>query len=182
MVRACRQGDAAAWRQLVRQVSPSMYRLALRLLGEDSEAQDACQEALMRVYGALETFDPTRPIGPWVSKVTYNVCLRRLERAKGASAVPIAGEAELAERSADAGLGPEESLEQKEAGRALEHAVSRLAPEDQAILMMHYRDGLTVAEVGEAVEMPVNTVKTRMRRARGQLRGLLRGLFGDGVE
>lgn len=77
--RQCRQGRSEAWRQLVRRCTPVAYRVAIQILRDHAEVEDACQEILLRMYRAFDRYDPTRPLSPWVAKITYNVCLRRSE-------------------------------------------------------------------------------------------------------
>ena len=61
-------GDAGAWRELIRRHSPAIYRLALRMLRSPVEAEDASQDVFARMYGSFGSYDPARPMGPWVSK------------------------------------------------------------------------------------------------------------------
>ena len=179
LARQCRQGNAAGWRELVRRCAPTVYRVALQILRDGAEAEDACQEAFLRMYRGFTTFDPTRPLKPWAAKITYNVCLRRREGViRGATNV-IAPE-KIA-RFGDAGQAdPESVAAQREASQHLAQAMTTLAADDRALLTLRYREGLSDAEVADAVEMPVNTVKTRIFRARARLKKILRPLLrGD---
>ena len=177
LARACRQGSAAAWRQLVRRQTPLAYRLAYRILGNGSDAQDACQEAFMRVHRSFGSYDPTRPLAPWVARITYHVCLRRLQRRGVAvdDAEPQALEAVRDERGPD----PEASATQAQAVELLESALAELSAQDRGLLTLRYREGLSDSEVADASGMPINTVKTRIFRARGRLRALLAPLLKE---
>lgn len=168
LARLCRQGDAAAWRELIRRCSPLVYRVALRVLRNQADAEDAAQEVFMRIHRSFESYDPTRPLAPWVSRITYNTCLQRL---RGPAARSFAVEPETLERVADsAEPGPEVAAEEREEGDLLITAMEKLPAQDRALLVMRYREGLTDVEVAEATGMPVNTVKTRLFRARQVLR------------
>ncbi len=168
LARRCRRGDADAWKQLIRRCSPLVYRVALRMLRNQADAEDAAQEVFLKIHRAFDTFDPTRPLAPWVSRITYNACLQRL---RSAQARNVATEPEVFERRHDeAQVGPEAAAADQEAGELLHAAMENLSAQDRALLDMRYREGLSDAELAEATGMPVNTVKTRLFRARKVLR------------
>lgn len=149
-----------------------VYRLAVRMLGAaGAEADDACQEVFMRVHRSLGSYDATRPMAPWVARIAYHVCLRRVQRLGRQADRPDGATLELAVD--DRQRGPEELAQSREASRLLMGALEQLSVQDRALLSLRYREGLSDAEVAEAVGMPVNTVKTRIFRARGKLRKML---------
>jgi RNA polymerase sigma-70 factor (ECF subfamily) len=168
LARRCRRGDPDAWRELVHRFTPLVHRLSLRMLRDGAEAEDASQEVFVRIHRSLDGYDPTRPLAPWISRTAYHACLRRLQ-----SAAPRAGrldpEAALAEEASEA-PSPEERAAEQEGAALLARAVEGLAAQDRALLDLRYREGLSDAEVAEATGMPVNTVKTRIFRARARLR------------
>jgi RNA polymerase sigma-70 factor, ECF subfamily len=175
LTRRCRSGDSKAWGELVRRMTPLVYRLSYRMLRNTSEAEDAAQEAFLRAYRFFKTYDPTRPLEPWLSHVTYNVCLQRLNKLKRQ---PAPGKAEMEEGRVESGMspvlpGPEAGVASAEEAALLTSAMDELSAQDRAILHMHYWEGFTTSEVSEMTDMPVNTVKIRMFRARGKLRKFL---------
>jgi RNA polymerase sigma-70 factor (ECF subfamily) len=174
LARSCRQGDPGAWRELVRRFTPLVYRLSYRMLRDGAEAEDVSQEVFLRMHRSFDTYDPTRSLAPWVSRTTYHACLRRLQTtARRAS--QLEREPSL---TADGGApSPEQSAEASEAAALLARAVEELPAQDRALLDLRYREGLSDAEVSEATGMPVNTVKTRIFRARAKLRALLAPLL-----
>lgn len=179
LARKCRQDSAEAWRELVRRVSPLVYRLSLRMLRSQDEAQDACQEVFLRIHRSFDTYDATRPLAPWVGRITYNVCLRRLTRVsrkKSLTTDPV----EIAQTADAENPGPDVQAAGKEAHELLEEALLKLSAQDQALVDLRYREGLSDAEVAEATGMPVGTVKTRLHRARGKLRKMLSRVFKGG--
>jgi len=171
LARRCRRGDSDAWRELVRRFTPLVYRLSFRMLRDGAEAEDASQEVFLRMHRSFDTYDATRPLTPWVSRTTYHACLRRLQ-----SAARRAGgterESSLAV-AADGARSPEQSAAANEAVAMLARAMEDLPAQDRALLDLRYREGLSDAEVSEATGMPVNTVKTRLFRARARLRAWL---------
>ncbi len=168
LARSCRRGDPEAWRELVRRFTPLVYRLSFRMLRDGAEAEDVSQEVFLRMHGSFDSYDPTRPLAPWVSRTTYHACLRRLQTAARRSE-RLEREPSLAE-GIDPAPGPERAAEAGEAAALLAKAVEGLPAQDRALLDLRYREGLSDAEVSEATGMPVNTVKTRIFRARARLR------------
>lgn len=176
--RGCRQGDAAAWRELVRRFTPLVYRIALRTVRHAADAEDVCQEAFMRMHRSIDSFDPTRPLKPWVARVAYHASLRRIEQGARRKEVQDQAAAEPAPR-VTLPVTPEEHSQQREATALLEGALADLATRDQLLLTLRYREEMSDTEVAEASELPVGTVKTRIFRARAALRRALAPLLGE---
>jgi RNA polymerase sigma-70 factor (ECF subfamily) len=173
LVRRCRNGEQRAWRELSKRYAKLVYALTLRVLRNAAEADDATQETFVRVHRYFDRFDSSRPIEPWLSSIAYNVCLRRLQ---GVARAPVPSE--QAEEMAVECDEEAPSLQEGDLGRGeeaslLQRSLEELAAMDRAILHMHYWQGLNTVEVAEAVDMPVNTVKVRLFRARNKLRELL---------
>lgn len=177
LARRCRRGDPDAWRELVRRFTPLVYRLSFRMLRDGAEAEDVSQEVFLRMHRSFDSYDATRPLAPWVSRTTYHACLRRLQSA-ARRAGQIEREASLAADGDSGAPSPEQSAAVNEAAVLLARAVEDLPAQDRALLDLRYREGLSDAEVSEATGMPVNTVKTRIFRARARLRGWLAPLLG----
>ncbi len=176
LARRCRAGDPAAWSELVRRFTPLCWRLSLRMLRDRTEAEDACQEALLRVVRSFESYDPTRPLAPWVGRIAYHACLKRLGN-KTRQRTEVSDAKLLEERLLSPASGPE-SAAAGEAGALLETALAELSAQDRALVTMRYREELSEAEMSEATGIPVNTIKTRLHRARARLRALLAPVLG----
>ncbi len=179
LVRKCRAGEPAAWRELVRRYTGLVYRLSIRMLHNAQEAEEVSQEVFVRVHGAFATFDPTRRLAPWVARTTYHACLRRLESSRARSS-ERASPPEVFEATEDeATCTPEQYVRHLEARSILLRAMDELSAQDRALLDLRYRESLSDAEVAEATGIPVNTVKTRIFRARAKLRAWLAPLLGE---
>lgn len=176
LVEGARRGDAAAWRAIIRRYTPTLYRVAARMLGPGAEAEDACQEAFLRAHRGFGGYDAARPLGPWLARIAYHAALKRL------AAPRRAGEAidpSALERIEDAvGPSPEHALAALETGALLTAALGQLSAQDRALVTLRYVDGLTDLEVGEAVGMNRNTVRTRLHRARLVLQKVLGPVLG----
>lgn len=175
LARRCRQKDPEAWRVLVRRVGPLVYRIAARILGAGAEAEDAAQEALVIACRAFESFDPTRPFEPWFARIAYTTSLKALARRGRPGGPGLDGDA--LDQVVAGEVSPEQRLATAEASALVVAALERLAPEDRVLVTLTYQEGLSNAEVAQALDMPVGTVKTRLFRARERLRGLLAPLL-----
>ena len=96
LARRCRRGDPDAWAELVRRFTPLVYRLSFRMVRDGAEAEDVSQEVFLRMHRSFDSYDPSRPLAPWVSRTTYHACLRRLQ-ATARKAGQLAREPSLAE-------------------------------------------------------------------------------------
>ena len=177
--RGCRQNRPEAWRYLVRNYTPLVYRISLRMLKDRQEAEDASQEVFMNVSRSISSHDPTRPLGPWLARITYNSCLKRLSRIR----LTTEGERELFEkglRDEDGPITPEDRVNNMQTSEKVIMALNRLSAQDRALVIMRYREGFSDSEISESTNMPVGTVKTRLYRVRGRLKKLLAPLMNEG--
>ncbi len=176
--RGCRQNNPSAWRHLVRTYTPLVYRLSLRMLRDRQEAEDASQEVFMNVYRSITSHDPTRPLAPWLARITYHSCLKRLSKIKSI----VERERELNERDLpdeDRPITPESNMDSRQMSERVLRALDRLPAQDRALVMMRYREGFSDSEIAESTNMPVGTVKTRLHRARGRLKKWLAPLMEE---
>ena len=170
--RGGRQNDPNAWRYLVRSYTPLVYRVAIRMLRNKQDAEDASQEVFMRVNRSINSHDPTRPLAPWLTKITYNVCLKRISRRSRTTEKEV----ELYEDDIPEEENkntPETYMTGKQMTTSVLRALDQLSAQDRALVAMRYSEGFTDSEIAESTNMPVGTVKTRLYRARGRLRKIL---------
>lgn len=169
LARRCRDGEAAAWRELVHRFTPLVYRITRRMLWSDADAQDASQQTFVRIHRSFATYDAARPLGAWVARIAYHVALRRL----GSRAERLVAPVEPDELGDVAAPPPDRDPERRETAALVDAALERLSAQDRGLVMLRYREGLTDTELAEATGMPLGTVKTRLFRARAVLRELL---------
>lgn len=173
-VRLARQNDQTAWENLVRLHQEPVFRLAYLILGDAAEAEDAAQETFIRAYRALERFDDTRPLRPWLLSIAANLARnRRRSLGRYWGALQRAFQADPRTYHA-----PPERTEAADALR-LRQAVSRLRPDGRDIVYMRYFLGLSEAETAEALDIPAGTAKSRLSRALAQLRRLIEADYPD---
>ncbi len=184
LIRRCRRGEARAWEALVRSSTPLVYRLALRMLRDAGLADDATQEVFLRMVRSFDSYDATRAFEPWLCRIAYHVCVRRLQgttrRELNGATDELSEEyqGQLTDIVEGAPADPESAAAHREAVAMLEQGFAQLTPQDRGLLTLRYREGLSDAEVAEATQMAVNTVKSRIFRARAQLARHVRSSLG----
>lgn len=166
LVLRTRQGDVNAFGELVQRHQRAVFNVCYRLLGDRHEAEDLTQEAFIRAYQRLDTFDVERPFGPWVRRVAANLCLNHLERRRPLS-LPLDGERSLALQAPS--TGPEAALERAEQWDRLRAAIRALPPHYRAVIELRHFQELSYAEIAEALGISLGNVKTYLFRARKQL-------------
>lgn len=169
LIQSARRGNELAWETLVLEHQQALFRLAYLMLGDASDAEDIAQEAFVRAFRALGTFDETRPVRPWLLSIAANLArnrrrslgryLRVLTRAVHDGPEPVAA---IGERSA----------QQWEAD-ILWQAVRRLPAPDQEIIYLRFFLDLSEAESACTLDIAQGTVKSRLHRALGRLRAIV---------
>jgi RNA polymerase sigma-70 factor (ECF subfamily) len=169
-------GEAAAFEELVRRYQRPLVNFCFRLLGDADEAADAGQQAFVQAYVNLPRARLDLPFRPWLYRIARNQCLDRLRARRGVafSELEREGDESPLEALADADPLPEALLEHKELQRALADAIARLPERYRVVVAMRYTTDLTFADIGQALEIPENTVKTFFQRAKALLREQLR--------
>lgn len=158
-----RRGDPDAYGQIVRRYQAAVFNVCYRLLHDRAEAEDAAQEVFLRAYSRLETFDPSRPFGPWIGRVAANLCLNRLEARPPASAELD----EERDRTPDAD--PEAARERAESNEAIRAAIAGLPPRYRAVIELRHFQDLSYADIAAALNLPLSDVKSQLFRARRML-------------
>ena len=177
LVRRARQGDTAAFEALMTAHEKKVYGMALRMTGRREDAADVTQEVFLAVWRALPTFRGESSFSSWLFRLTSNACIDHLRREKRQRTVPLTRlDDEDGERPLDLpdpDPGPEERAEQSERRAALRRAVAQLPEDQRAALLLRESGGLSYSEIAAALRVPEGTVKSRIARARLQLREIL---------
>ena len=178
LISFARRGDGAAWETLMREHQQAVFRLAYLLVGDADEAEDIAQETFIRAYRALERFDASRPLRPWLLRIARNLASNRrrsLGRYFGALQRLILLDPEA--RAAAQGERPRETAPTAEDAHTLWQAVRRLGIAEQEIIYLRYFLDLSEAETAAAQNIPVGTVKSRTHRALQKLRVIVEKEF-----
>jgi RNA polymerase sigma-70 factor (ECF subfamily) len=183
LVQACRDGRTEAFGLLVERYQRRLYPTVLRLVGSAEDAEDVLQDAFFRAFEKLGQFQGESSFYTWIYRIAVNLALsghrRRRVRASHTSAQrPLAARGlDAADLSAEAD--PALRLERAERERIVESALDRLAPEHRAVVVLKDFDGRRYEEIGAILDIPVGTVRSRLHRARCELRDLLRILIDE---
>ena len=177
LVEKAKQGDQSAFEQLVLDNQNKIYALALRLVDDREEAADLAQEAFVKAWQGLSSFQGESSFSTWVYRLTTNVCIDHLRKKKRREGVEPAvslddensGWAEPADRASD----PQQVLEQSERGQALARGLARLPDWQRRVLVLRELSGLSYQEIAQALDIDLGTVKSRIARARLNLRKIL---------
>ena len=161
-----------------------MLRLAARLAGQTELAEDIAQEAFVKAWRNLNTYDAAKPFAPWMLAITRNAALDllRKRRAVPFSALsPENGEdgMDFADTLASEEPLPEEVLARAESDQTVAAALLRLPERDRTVLTLRYENALSFEDIGAVMKAPMNTVKSWHRRAQARLRALLLSDGGD---
>lgn len=171
LIAATLQGDDNAFTRLVNAYLPLVYSHLYRMTGSRDLAEDVSQETFIRVYKNLARFDRKRPFRPWLLRIATNAAisaLRKNSKAVSLDAMRESGAFDDAARSNEADEPPaivERQLSEAEVMTAL----ASLDPRYRAVLLLRYKEDLSYEEVAQVMKTPLNTVRTWIRRARGQL-------------
>lgn len=162
----CRAQDPMAFRAFVVRYERMVFALLSRMLGQGPEVEDLAQETFVRAYRAFPAFDVEGPAKPstWLLTIATRLALDARKKKK-------LDQTELDETTDGAsGSTPELALERRELGRAIAAAAQTLPDDQRAALVLAEFHGLAIAEIAEALEIPENTAKTRLFRAREKMR------------
>ena len=179
LVQQCASGDEAACAQLVTDHQRMVYQLGVHLLGDPQEALDLSQEVFLRVFKTLPHFRGQSTLRTWIYRIVINQASnrqrwwrRRHRSQQVALDDPAASHGELAESRSFAM--PDRVLQQNEVAGRVWAALDALPFDQRAVIVLREIDGLSYEEIAESLAVAVGTVKSRLARARQQLRELLR--------
>jgi RNA polymerase sigma factor (sigma-70 family) len=167
-----RDGDADAVRAVYRAYGRLVYAVAYRLLADRGLSEEATQQTFLKAWQASASVDPSRELGPWLATIARRVAIDLHRREARHSAAPLDEAASEDPALVSMPMSIEAAYEIWEVRRA----VSALPAEDQQIARLQHFDGLTHAQIGERLGVPVGTVKSRSFRAHRRLATDLRHL------
>jgi RNA polymerase sigma-70 factor (ECF subfamily) len=164
-----RRGDTAGLAGLIARHQDRLFRYLLRLLGDETVAEDAFQQAWLRVAERIGRYDGRRPFGPWLFAVARNVAVDQLRRRRPESLDELPEPEAPASPAAD----PFARAVARQQGARLADAVAALAPFDREVLSLRFEEDLALPELAETLGVPIPTAKARLYRALARLRARL---------
>ena len=167
------RGDEAAFEALISPYLDTTYRLCLRMMGNEQDAADMAQEALVRAWRNLSTYKAQSRFSTWLYRITQNVCLDELRKRKNRQAESLQELHEAGFDPPDNAAAPETVIEIKDTRSQLSRAIGTLSDEHRAAILLRDVHGLSYEEIASVLDVNLNTVKSRISRARANLRSIL---------
>jgi RNA polymerase sigma-70 factor (ECF subfamily) len=181
LIKAAQRGDLDAFNALILRYQNMLFGIALRMLGDEDTASDAVQEALISAFSKFRTFRGGS-LRSWLARVTVNACYDEMRRKRRQREVPLeqfnmeGEEVEDLSWMIDPAARPEERYESSEMDSAIQQSLNQLTPAYREALVLVDIEGLSYEEASVAARVPVGTVKSRLARARLQVRASLQGV------
>ena len=182
LVTLARTGDARSFSELVRRYEGKIFRLAQHVTQNREDAEDVLQETFLKAYEHLDQFQGNSKFYTWIVRIAVNQALMKLRRRKTDRSVSLdetidTGDDTLVREIAAWDENPEQQYSREELGGILENAVASLEPPYRSVFVLRDIDELSTEETAEALGLSVPAVKSRLLRARLQLREKLTRYF-----
>jgi RNA polymerase sigma-70 factor (ECF subfamily) len=174
LLAAIRTGDRAAVEELLRRYERPIYRFGLRMCGNEDAAREVLQETLLAAFRHLPEFRGDAALSTWLYQIARSFCIK--ERRRDHPTEPLADTLEASEPAPDA------RTQARELGAALAAAINALAPDHREVIVLRDVEGLSAEEAARVVGVEVGALKSRLHRARLELRGHLVAVLGEGGE
>jgi RNA polymerase sigma-70 factor (ECF subfamily) len=193
-VERVRGGDRDAFALLVRRYQGRAYRLALRVLRDEEQARDAVQEALLKAYRSLGSFEGRSGFFTWLYRLVMNQCIDQIRRGKAdrnvewederSAPLALGAEGRAISSGAEVGEAPEGRVARSRLGELVARAMQQLPEDARRTLQLREIDGLEYAEIAKVLGIPKGTVMSRLHYARKRLRELLQqaGVESDAAD
>jgi len=176
-----RQGDENACDECIRMHAENVYRVALRLMRNEAEAEDVMQDTFLNAFKGIDKFDGRASLRTWLYRIAYNAAMMRLRKRRpelvSLQETEDHGGPPQPKEFFDWSLLPQRELENAEVRREMNRAIQDLPAKLNAVFVMRELENLSTEETARALEISEQTVKTRLHRARLRLRERLTAYF-----
>jgi len=174
LAKLSQNGDRRAFAELVDLYKDKIYHLGFRMLGNTQEAEDVVQETFLRVYANLQAYDVTQKFSTWIFRIATNLCIDRLRKRRATYSL----DADMPDSEGTDWYSmlpgneetPEKRLILSETQEQVRKAIEALPEKYKAVIVLRYLHDFSMKEIGEVLDMPISTVKTRVHRGREYLR------------
>jgi len=174
------KGDKGSLEVLIKRYLKSVYSFVRHFVRDDAGAEDIAQEVFVRMWKNLKKFDKKKSFKTWIFSIAKNASIDFLRKKK---AVPISafddddGGNAIAETLADSASRPDKNTERADTAHLLKMAMEKLSENYRTVLYLKYYSDLTFQKISESLGVPMNTIKSRHRRALAALRNSLAGIL-----
>lgn len=177
LIRRAQRGDADAFEQLLLEHQKNVYNLCYRMAGNPDDAMDLSQETFLRAWRCLDQYQFASAFSTWLYRLCSNICIDFLRRRRRQQTVPLTFEDADGEEQTyavpDVQPLPEEQVELKLTRETLAAAMAQLLPEHRAVLQLRVVNEMSYEQIADVLDIQIGTVKSRLSRARNQLKKIL---------
>ena len=177
LIRRAQRGDADAFEQLLLEHQKNVYNVCYRMAGNPDDAMDLSQETFLRAWRCLDQYQFASAFSTWLYRLCSNICIDFLRRRRRQQTVPLTFEDADGEEQTyavpDAQPLPEEQVELKLTRETLAAAMAQLLPEHRAVLQLRVVNEMSYEQIADVLDIQIGTVKSRLSRARNQLKKIL---------
>lgn len=179
LIRACTAGDQIAWERLISRYQTRVYNVTYHMTQDHDRAADLAQEAFIQILKSLPRFRAEASLSTWIHGLTMRVCLHHMRRERRRQMDSWEeGLSGRSEPETNDGR-PHETVSRTQVQRVVHGAVSELPLKFRSVMVLHGLAGMTYEETASALSLPLNTVKTRVHRAKAKLRLKLQDVLGE---
>jgi RNA polymerase sigma-70 factor (ECF subfamily) len=171
-------GDSAAFGQLVTRYQDRLYNTVVHVVGSSDTAYDVVQDAFVQAYVKLDKFERASAFYTWLYRIAVNLAISRRRREKPMTSVDQVREV-LGQEPTDGADPPAAQLEQRERACQVHQALAALSEEHRTILTLREMEDFSYEQIAEILDLPVGTIRSRLHRARMQLREQLKGVIQE---
>jgi RNA polymerase sigma-70 factor (ECF subfamily) len=169
-------GNRKAFVKLIQQYEGLVLHIVTPLIGINQDREDICQDVFIKVYEKLNTFQFKSKLGTWIGNIAYNTSINFLTKKRNillSDLLSTDDETAFIEKLESDYFNPEQIIIKKENLNDLNKSIDKLPELQRSILLLFYKDELSLDEISNIIEMPINTVKSHLYRARKSLKELL---------
>jgi RNA polymerase sigma-70 factor (ECF subfamily) len=178
LIDACLCGDSASFGTLVRRYQDRLFNTMCHVVGSREEAEDVVQEAFVQAFVKLASFQHHSAFYTWLYRIAFNTAVSRGRKRRPERSVDAARDAH-GEEPMDNTEDVTDRLLREERAHQVQAALQEVSEEHRAILVLREMEGLCYEEIADVLELPVGTVRSRLHRARSQMREQLKEVLGE---
>ncbi len=185
LIESCKKGDREAFGELISKYERIVYGTVRLKIGKENDALDVSQEVFIKIWRHIAKYRGDCRFSTWVYKIAVNACLDFVRRSKNSVSEPMPtrvdddGDEVTVEIADENTPSPESQAENSEKIAAVRKAIERLNPEQREIILLRDIEGYSYDEISEMLHLEIGTVKSRISRARNNLREILLEVGAD---
>lgn len=184
LVEAFRRGEEKAFDEIVRRYQRQVANIIYLTLGSRAEVDDLSQDVFVRIYRSLDRFEFDSSLYSWIYRITVNLCIDEIRKKKIRKFIPLdflADKKLEQEKRASAAMTGSDQLLQKEKSETIRKALEKLSPVHRTVILLREYQDLSYGEIAKTLRISPQAVKSRIFRAREELRELLKDYFQERV-